>query len=61
MLRLAINGLMSNWDVNDVHHRAKGQDGDRGNWRGNLADQTIGRIEARRVQLLLSKIVIPVE
>ncbi|VVD32490.1 conserved protein of unknown function [Paraburkholderia dioscoreae] len=28
-------------------------------WRGNLADQAIGRIEARRVLLLLSKIVIP--
>jgi hypothetical protein len=28
-------------------------------WRGNLADQAIGRIEARRVRLLLSKIVIP--
>lgn len=30
-------------------------------WRGNLADQAIGRIEARLVLLLLSKIVIPVK
>jgi hypothetical protein len=28
-------------------------------WRGNLADQAIGRIEARLALLLLSKIVIP--
>jgi hypothetical protein len=33
----------------------------RGDWRGNLADQAIGRIEARLVLLLLSKIVIPVK
>jgi hypothetical protein len=50
-----------NWHVSDVHRRARRQDGDRRNWRGNLADQAIGRIEARRVRLLLSKIVIPVE
>jgi hypothetical protein len=61
MLWLTVDGLRPSWEVNDVHRRARRQDGDRENWRGNLADQAIRRIEARRVLLLLSKIVIPVE
>ncbi|ABE34111.1 hypothetical protein Bxe_B1857 [Paraburkholderia xenovorans LB400] len=43
----------------DVHRRPEGKTATGKGWRGNLADQAIGRIEARRVLLLLSKIVIP--
>nr|WKF60960.1 hypothetical protein HUO10_005487 [Paraburkholderia busanensis] len=37
----------------------KGRTATERDWRGNPADQAIGQIEARRQQLLLSKIVIP--
>jgi len=45
--------------INDVHRPPEGKTATDQDWRGNLADQAIGRIEARRVLLLLSKIVIP--
>jgi hypothetical protein len=43
-----------------VHRRPEGKTATGKGWRGNLADQAIGRIEARRVRQLLSKIVIRV-
>lgn len=45
--------------INDVHRQPAGKTATGKGWRGNLADQAIGRIEARRVLLLLSKIVFP--
>jgi hypothetical protein len=47
--------------IYDVHRRPEGKTATDKGWRGNLADQAIGRIEARLVLLLLSKIVIPVK
>ncbi|WP_157763792.1 hypothetical protein [Paraburkholderia aromaticivorans] len=45
--------------INDVRRSPEGKTATDKGWRGNLADQAIGRIEARRVLLLLSKIVFP--